>query len=92
MEDITIFTDEQIQKEMVRRASVAAAKVVEARQRRLKLVLTHRDVLLELMTHSRRSCVEGRAVNGSDCNKCALIDLGDWSKVDVSIDVNLTWF
>lgn len=72
--------------ELERREAAAAA--LNARIEKNTLFLNHRDVLLQLMEHSRTSCSDANPINGNlnpgsgrtapRCYKCALINLSEF--------------
>ncbi len=95
--ELNQLSDELLAAELERRKQAREAQKRADRKAKVTLVLEHRDTLVKLMTHSRRSCVEGRSVNSSyhpehgcaECNLCALLDLDEWEE-DVQIDVSIS--
>lgn len=86
--------------ELERREAAVAEAALNARIEKNTLFLNHRDVLLQLMEHSRTSCSDANPINGNlnpgsgrtapRCYKCALINLSEFDVAYVEMDLGFS--
>lgn len=68
-----------VEQEQIRKEEARAAYLKNAE--RLKWMREHKDVIIELIGHSRKSCVQGESVNPDRCNGCWATEIlnEDWN-------------
>jgi hypothetical protein len=70
------FTDEDLTKELERRAAIKREEAHQALLKRQQLIVDNVDVVLQLAPeHDRTSCSDKNHYNTMDCVRCWLLDV-----------------
>jgi hypothetical protein len=97
--NIDNFTDEELKAELARRQKVRSENERLERQKKIREIIKHRDVLAQLMKHSSASCADipksnayyNTKTDAAECNLCCLMDLYDGQDdVNIDFDIRLT--
>lgn len=84
-----LYQQERELKEQLQKVQAEQEKIRQEEKRekyiknaeRLKWMREHKDVIVELIGHSRNSCVQGESVNSDRCNGCWATEIlsEDWN-------------